>query len=207
MTWERRNETTQFRHFYEGRWRPLTSLLQNLDRGSFCADRRGAVKGGRSRRLDPGKRGGRHQPANCLRPNKEVGEIRVELATGILPHLVHDSLKRQRLSVWPIGGHGVERIGEHDDPCADRDILTGNAIGVPAAVEVLVVVANCVSHWAFKLRNRGYKLGASGRVRLKQSTLLWRQLPLFPEQWRIIFIDLPYIVQKRRRGDLFHLLA
>src|SRR5207245_9182165 len=128
-----------------------------------------AVKGRRSRRLYPGKRGARHQPSNRLRLNKEVGEIGVELATGILPYLVHDSLKRQRLSVRPLRGHGVERIGEHDDPVADRIVLTGNSIRIPAAVEVLVMIPNCVRHWALELCNRGYKLGPSRGVGRQQS--------------------------------------
>ena len=50
--------------------------------------------------------------------------------------------RRQRGAVGAEGGQGVEAIGDGDDAGQQRDALAAQAVGVAAAVEALVVVAD-----------------------------------------------------------------
>ena len=45
-------------------------------------------------------------------------------------------------AVGAVGGHRVERVGDEDDPRAERDVLARQAVRVAAAVPGLVVVAD-----------------------------------------------------------------
>jgi hypothetical protein len=46
------------------------------------------------------------------------------------------------LAVRPLGGHRVERVDREDDPRLERDVVPGEHVGVAAAVDALVVVAD-----------------------------------------------------------------
>jgi hypothetical protein len=46
------------------------------------------------------------------------------------------------LAVGPLGGHRVEGVDGEDDPRLERDLVAREQVGVPAAVDALVVVAD-----------------------------------------------------------------
>ena len=47
-----------------------------------------------------------------------------------------------REAIGPVGGHRLEGVGDKDDARLERDLLAGEAVGIAAAVEALVVVAH-----------------------------------------------------------------
>ncbi len=46
-----------------------------------------------------------------------------------------------RYAVWPVGRHGVDRVCNHYDPGTNGDLLPREAIGIPRAIEILMVVS------------------------------------------------------------------
>ena len=100
---------------------------------------------------------------------------RVELLPDpVLQHLDR-CFPRQRPPVRPVGGEGVERIDEADDPSADRDRLAPQAIGIPQPVPALVVRPHDVDHRE-RERDRGEDLRPDGHVRLDAPELFRGQL-------------------------------
>jgi hypothetical protein len=60
----------------------------------------------------------------------------------VAAQLVERELLARGLAVRPVGGHRLERIGDEDDPGLEWDRVAGQAVGIAAAVEALVVVAD-----------------------------------------------------------------
>src|SRR5205809_161966 len=67
---------------------------------------------------------------------------RAELAGGRAPQLVQRLGGGPGGSVDARGQHRVERVGDVDDPGAERDVLAGQPVGVARTVPALVVVAD-----------------------------------------------------------------
>src|SRR5438552_10016077 len=65
---------------------------------------------------------------------------RAELRSRPVPQLDQSLVLGQRLPVGPGGEHRVERVGDMDDACSERDLLPGQPVRIPLAVEALVVV-------------------------------------------------------------------
>src|SRR4029077_3643576 len=65
-----------------------------------------------------------------------------EVASPAPVNLVHCDLEAQSLAVEALGRHRVERVGDVDDPCGERDLVSQEAVGIAAPVGPLVVMAN-----------------------------------------------------------------
>src|SRR6267378_4119757 len=86
-------------------------------------------------------------------------------------HFVKRPLKTKSLSIRPIGCHRVNRICNHDYPCADRNSLTGQAVRVARAIIILMMVTNVRLHTSSEFRNRSREVSAANRMSLHQHPL------------------------------------
>src|SRR5258705_1902849 len=66
----------------------------------------------------------------------------IELPSVLCQDLVDSILPGARFAVWAVGGDRVERVGECEDPCADRDRILGEPVGIPGPVPPLVMGAD-----------------------------------------------------------------
>src|ERR671935_3254140 len=71
---------------------------------------------------------------------QRVHDLRVELAARAALELRDRVLGQDSSPVDALGGHGVVRVGDEDDPRPERDPNAGQPVWVPAAVPALVVV-------------------------------------------------------------------
>ena len=83
-----------------------------------------------------------HRPASGVVAAECADDVRVELAPGLRAQDVYRLAVRARSAVRPRGGDRVECVGDGDDASAERDLLAAQSVGVAAAVEALVVVAD-----------------------------------------------------------------
>ena len=94
------------------------------------------------------ERGGEKGPRRRARPGRRVereedlDDARVELRAGGLAQAAARLLDREPLAVRPVGRHRVVGVADEDDAGLERDLLAGEAVGVAAAVPVLVAVAD-----------------------------------------------------------------
>ena len=125
----------------------------------------------------------------------------VELGTAAAPDLGDGMLDRERRLVGPSVGHGVERVGDRDDPSRDRDRLATQAGGIAAAVPALVVGERDLGR---DLQNRKATFTenapADHGVGLDDLELLRRELARL-EQDRVGNPDLADVVQGGRALD------
>src|SRR5689334_5922552 len=68
-------------------------------------------------------------------------DTRAELLAGAGSDLVERLVEGPGPAVGPVRRHRVERVGHRQDAGGERDLLTGEAVGVAAAVEALVMAA------------------------------------------------------------------
>lgn len=73
--------------------------------------------------------------------DEQAHEIRVERAAGAPPELLHRHLGSHRAAVGPVVRHRVPGIDDPHDPGLERDRVALKPIGIPGAVDVLVVPA------------------------------------------------------------------
>ena len=66
----------------------------------------------------------------------------VELRSGVGPQLLERGAVGEPVAVGPVRGHGVEGVGGQDDPRLERDLRAHEPVGVPAPVDVLVVMTD-----------------------------------------------------------------
>ncbi len=95
--------------------------------------------------------------SNCLPASSQ------NLAPGALP--------RQRAPVGPVARHRVERVGDREDPRADRNLVSLRAVGIAAAVPALVVAANDAQPVAVEEGDTAEHLLAEDGVRLHEPPL------------------------------------
>src|SRR6185503_20726648 len=73
---------------------------------------------------------------------ERANDPRVELCAFVALELLERALVTDCLAVDTVRSHRLVRIGDDDDPRADRDLFALQALGVAGAIEVLVVVQN-----------------------------------------------------------------
>src|SRR4051794_4083732 len=73
---------------------------------------------------------------------QSIDDARAELLAAAPVDLLERLRQGARGTVRAVGGHGVERVGDRQDACGERDLLTGEAVRVAAAAEALVVAAD-----------------------------------------------------------------
>ena len=107
-------------------------------------------------------------------PLERRDTARAELGGGGAAKLGERLVERPGRAVDAGRQHRVERVGDVDDPRAERDLLALQAVGIAGAVEALVVVAdrrNGVAEEAEPVDDAGALVG----VALHQRPLLLRQ--------------------------------
>src|SRR6266545_1953114 len=67
---------------------------------------------------------------------------RAELGARLRLHLAEGLVDRARRAIDPRGQHRVEGVRDVDDPGAERDLLTGDPVGIARSVEALMVMAD-----------------------------------------------------------------
>ena len=81
-------------------------------------------------------------PARASPRHEGLDDGRVELRARAAAELGERELLPGRLAVGPVGGHRLEGVGDEDDRATRAGSVAGQAVGVAAAVEALVVVAH-----------------------------------------------------------------
>ena len=71
---------------------------------------------------------------------EELHELGIELDAAVAPKLGDGLRVGDRGPVRATGDHGLVRVGDRHDARPDRDLLAGEAVGIAATVEPLVVV-------------------------------------------------------------------
>ena len=66
----------------------------------------------------------------------------VEGPSGLPHEVLERGLAGERRAVRTIRGQGIVHVGHRDDARTDRDRLAGETVGIAAAVEALMVVAD-----------------------------------------------------------------
>src|SRR5919112_3397222 len=80
----------------------------------------------------------RSRPSRLQHLEKRVDDARIELRPGDAAQLLLGLLRRDSRAVGPLRRHRVVRVTGEQDPRAERDLLPGEAVGVPGAVPALV---------------------------------------------------------------------
>ena len=73
---------------------------------------------------------------------QRVDDLGVPLDPSPLPQDLVDLVGSQPSPVGSVAGHGVERVGDREDPGLERDLFAGEMIGVTRAVVTFVVVSD-----------------------------------------------------------------
>ena len=102
--------------------------------------------------------------------------------------------------IYTVGGHGVIGIRHGDDPCNQRDIVAGQSIRIPLAVQAFVVIARADIESGDHV-DILQDLGAGGRVPLHHLVFLLRQLAGLVQDG-IRNTNLSDVVQKTDKADV-----
>src|SRR6266851_9779580 len=87
-------------------------------------------------------------------------DLRVELGAVMREDLVRRALPAERRSVRSIARHRVERVGEGEDPGAERDPVADQPDGIAATVPAFVMRLHHPEPLTFEQRDAGQDLGA-----------------------------------------------
>jgi hypothetical protein len=107
--------------------------------------------------------------------------VRVELAAGARPQLLERALEGHGRAVGAVAGHGVEGVAGECDAARDGDRFTGEPVGVPAAVEALVLGAHG--------RREVLEPGRAGDDALAHDRVLAHQLPFLLVERALLLED------------------
>ncbi len=137
---------------------------------------------------------GAKQSSDVGRFLNEPHELWIELVAGILAQLLERPEGSKCLPVRPVGGHRVERVGDHDDAGPDRDFRSRKPFRVSCSIKVLVMMLDGGLHGAPELGDCADQIGTPNRMVLHQNPLFWTQLAILAEEGSEVFVDLPHIV-------------
>ena len=112
--------------------------------------------------------------ADVRRLGNYLDEPRIKLPTRVRCQFFHHHVKAKRLTVRAVGGHGVDRVGNHDNPSTDGNCRPYQSVRIPRSVKILVMVSNGVQDGALEFRNVPYQLGASHYMSLHDHALFRR---------------------------------
>src|SRR5438445_2572910 len=116
----------------------------------------------------------------------------------MLPEFPNGVLKCQGSSVGSIGRHRVHRIGDHDDPCPERDLGSNQSVGVAGTIIVLMMMLDGLNNSTLELGDRAQELGAPHNMGPHYDYLLRCKLRLLTKERGKLLIDLSHIVEQRR---------
>src|ERR671919_2297175 len=121
--------------------------------------------------------------------HEHADDLRVELRAGPGSDLAERAFDPHRSSIGPVARHGVEGICDREDPRRQGDVVASKPVGIPRAVEPLVMVTDQLDgrgeegHWGDDLRadhgvrSHDVPLGDAERPRLAQDVLGDAHLP------------------------------
>src|SRR5579884_955073 len=72
--------------------------------------------------------------------NQRLDDLRIKLGSGAAAQLREGDLHGERLSVWPVGRHGVKGIQDRNNPSADRNLLTRKPLWISLSVISLLMI-------------------------------------------------------------------
>ncbi len=99
----------------------------------------------------------------------------IELAAGLGDDLFDRPSPRNRAPIRSIARHRIERVGDGEDPGAERNLSFRKAIRVTGAVPAFVVRTDDPKPLALKERDSREQLGADDRMPLDEMQLVLRQ--------------------------------
>src|SRR6266849_8216080 len=105
------------------------------------------------------------EPADASRFRGHLHETRVELTSRILLEFLDGARKAHGLAIRPIARHRINGIGDHDDACTDRDLVTRESVRISRSVEVLVMMSDHAFNRTTEPPSRRYQLRAPDDVR------------------------------------------
>ena len=146
-------------------------------------------------------------PPNGNRGNGHIDDSRIKLCSTTLLKLRNDDLQAQTLSIWTIGSHRIDCVGNQNDARSERNGRPGDAVRVSLTIPSLMVVANCVLNRASELRNDADELSTLGSVSLHERCLFIGESRLLAKQRRELLVNLADIMQESGGLYLFDLLG
>jgi hypothetical protein len=133
----------------------------------------------------------------------DADNSRVELASRTSDQFKTCLLDRQRLSVWAVGQHGVDRIAQHDYPSCERYFLTPQTGRIAITVKPLMVMPYCADDVDIDGAKTLKEVGTFGRMSPNQFNLCWIQIIRLPNHSFVDGIDLSNVMQEGSRLDAF----
>ena len=103
-----------------------------------------------------------------------------------------------------ICGHRVNRIREHNDSGAERNVGSGELVGIAGSIPVLVMMPNRGED-IFELTHFLRELDTLERVQFHDCTFIGRQLARLLENRLKDLMNLPYIMKQRGNRDAVNL--
>ena len=111
------------------------------------------------------------RPQHELPLPEGVDDVRVELPLRLADDLRLGGVPVERAPVRAVARHCVERVGDGEDSRAHRNVVTGNAVRIPAAVPTLVVGTHDPDPLAAEERDAAQHLFTEHGVRRHQPSL------------------------------------
>ena len=70
---------------------------------------------------------------------KDLDNFGVELSAGTVPNFLEPMKHWKGIAIRPVAQHGIESIGDGDDACPERNLLTAQATWIARTIEGLMV--------------------------------------------------------------------
>jgi len=141
----------------------------------------------------------------CASGHDDFDDEGIELGTGAAAELALDVLDGECAAVRPIGEHGVDGIGDHDDAGGERDVGPGEAVGVSGSVVEFVVVSDAADDLVVEGAEGFEERGAGGGVGLDAEAFGRGEGVGFPDDAGEVGVDLADVVEERGLADGFAL--
>ena len=133
-----------------------------------------------------------------------IRDLRVELSALAALELADNEIEVELLAVDTVRCHGIEGVGDADDPAVEGDLLALEAVDISRAVVLLVMIEGAV-HDILDEGEVLEDLSASGNVGLHDGVLLVGEAGGLIE-YPVGDTDLAYIVEECGVAELFLLL-
>src|SRR6185437_13777571 len=107
--------------------------------------------------------------------DERVDHVRIELPLPLLQDLATCRAPAQRPPIRPMARHGIERIGDGEDPRTERNLFTHETVRVAASIPAFVVRPHDLEPFTLQEHNSREHRLSEHRVRLHPPALRWAQ--------------------------------
>src|SRR6266516_4360543 len=128
---------------------------------------------------------------------------RTDVLQGL--ELLYRTRQAHCTAVWPISGHRLNGVSDHDDSRAHRYVVARHAVGIPRSVEILVMVTNHSLHRSTKSGGSLDQLRTSRYVSTHGHPLFRSQLALLAQERSEFFVDLAHVMKECSAFDFIDL--